>query len=148
MDGQVLTPWIYRRWRFDFPAELYPAVLERLRGLPARVDEIVSALTPAHATHTPAQGWSIQQHIGHLADLEALLAQRLDAYEAGAPVLPPADCKTIARSKRVTTGVCCAMWLRSFALAEVRRLFVLTPTRGIPLRVPLGMSAWGCPSAS
>jgi len=31
MAGQTLTLWMYRRWRFDFPAGLYPAVIERLR---------------------------------------------------------------------------------------------------------------------
>ncbi|MEO1008810.1 MAG: DinB family protein [Planctomycetota bacterium] len=91
MRGQVLTPWTYRRWRFDFPAELYPAVIERLRGLPARADALAARLGPGQATRAPREGWSIQRHLAHLADLERLLADRLDAYEAGAAVLPAAD---------------------------------------------------------
>ncbi len=91
MVGQILTPWAHRRWRFEFPAELYPAVIERLRGLPARAEELGSSLEPGQATAVPARGWSIQRHLGHLRDLEDLLAARLDAYERGEPVLPAAD---------------------------------------------------------
>lgn len=91
MEGQILTPWMYRRWRFEFPAELYPAVIERLRGLPARAEECVSTLQPGVINVPPARGWSIQRHLAHLADLEALFAARLDAYERGEPVVPAAD---------------------------------------------------------
>ena len=39
-------PWIERRWEFDFPVALYPDILERLRGTPARLDELVRGLSP------------------------------------------------------------------------------------------------------
>src|SRR5687768_10006873 len=91
MDGQILTPWVDRRWRFDFPAELYPAVIERLRGLPARARELASSLPPGTANIPPQRGWSVQRHLGHLTDLEDLLAARLDAYERCETVLPAAD---------------------------------------------------------
>jgi hypothetical protein len=91
MARQVLTPWIDRRWRFDFPAELYPAIIERLRGLPARAEELCASLAPGLSAAAPARGWSIQRHLGHLADLEDLLNARLDAYDRGDAVLPAAD---------------------------------------------------------
>ena len=91
MDGQILTPWLYRRWSFSGPAELYPAVLSRLRGSPARADELASSMAQAQLRWTPESGWSVQRHIAHMADLETLLTQRLDAYEAGVHLLPAAD---------------------------------------------------------
>ena len=92
MNNQILTPWLYRRWRFDSPTELYPTVLFRLSGLPARADELGKSVTQEQARAIPEEGaWSIQRHLAHLTDLEALLHQRLDAYEQHAPVLPPAD---------------------------------------------------------
>jgi uncharacterized damage-inducible protein DinB len=91
MINQVLTPWLYRRWNFDFPAELYPAVIQRLAGLPARVEEIGRRISPEQAVYTPEDAWSIQCHFGHLADLERLIVQRLDAYERGDSALPAAD---------------------------------------------------------
>lgn len=91
MPDQVLTPWLYRRWRFEFPAELHPAVIERLRGTPARADELARSVEPKVLTRAPEGAWSIQRHIAHIADLERLVHQRLDAYEQGVPLLPPAD---------------------------------------------------------
>ena len=91
MKEQVLTPWLYRRWRFDFPSELYPAVIERLRGTPARAHELAGSVHESLLTRVPDGGWSIQRHIAHIADLERLLIQRLDAYEQGVHALPPAD---------------------------------------------------------
>ena len=98
MNGQILTPWVYRRWKFEYPAELYPAIIERLRGLPARAEELAASIAPELASRAPAAanggggaGWSVQRHLGHIADLETLMAARLDAYERGDPALPPAD---------------------------------------------------------
>jgi len=91
MKDQVLTPWLYRRWTFDFPAELYPAVLERLRGTPARAEEIAGGLGADALIACPDDGWSVQRHIGHMGDLERLMQDRLDAYERGGAALPAAD---------------------------------------------------------
>jgi uncharacterized damage-inducible protein DinB len=91
MDDQILTPWLYRRWTFNFPAELYPAVIERLRGTPARADELAQSISPKELSRSIDGQWSIQRHLAHIADLETLLAQRLDAYEQAVSVLPPAD---------------------------------------------------------
>ncbi len=91
MHDQVLTPWLYRRWRFEFPAELHPAVIERLRGTPARCAELAKQVDPPLLTRAPEGAWSIQRQIAHIADIEQLLTQRLDAYERGVHVLPAAD---------------------------------------------------------
>ena len=37
------------------------------------------------------KAWSIQEHVGHLLDLESLWEQRLDDFDGGATVLYPAD---------------------------------------------------------
>lgn len=62
-----------------------------MSGLPARVEEIGSRLSSEQAILTPDDGWSIQFHFGHLADLERLITDRLDAYERGDAALPAAD---------------------------------------------------------
>ncbi len=91
MPEQILTPWLYRRWRFDSPTQLYPAILERLRGTPARCEELAGSTAAPDLTRTVDGGWSIQRHLAHIADLERLIHQRLDAYEQGEHVLPQAD---------------------------------------------------------
>jgi uncharacterized damage-inducible protein DinB len=87
-----MLPWIERRWKFDLPAELYPDILERLRGTPARVAESVRDLGKDVLTRRERQGsWSIQENVGHLLDVEELWLGRLDDFEAGAATLRPAD---------------------------------------------------------
>ena len=83
--------WTDRRFTFDLPAELFPVVIERLRGTPARIEDKVRALSPQLLTRRNGDAWSIQEHIGHLLDLDELHAGRLDDFLAGAEVLRPAD---------------------------------------------------------
>ena len=85
-------PWIERRFSFDFPVSKHPDIVERYRGVPARLEEKVRGLSRAALTWREARGgWSIQENIGHLLDLEPLWEARLDDFLAGAPVLRAAD---------------------------------------------------------
>ena len=83
--------WFEREFRFDLPAWMYPNVLERLRGTPARLEARLAGLPVAILTRRDGEGWSIQEHAGHLLDLGSLDIARLDDYEAGRERLRPAD---------------------------------------------------------
>ena len=85
------VPWTRRRFNFDFPADLYPELLERLRGTPARAEDIVRPLSHEVLTRRDGDTWSIQENIGHLADLESLFTGRLDELLGGAATLSAAD---------------------------------------------------------
>lgn len=83
--------WFDRRFAFDLPAGMFPFVVERLRGTPARIEDKVRGLPPALLTRRDGDSWSIQEQIGHLLDLDELHAGRLDDFLAGTPVLRAAD---------------------------------------------------------
>jgi uncharacterized damage-inducible protein DinB len=83
--------WFDRRFNFDLPEALFPVVVERLRGTPARIEEKVRDLSPAVLTRREGDAWSIQEHVGHLVDLDALHDGRLDDFLAGATILRAAD---------------------------------------------------------
>jgi len=86
-----LIKWIDRQFNFNFPVELYPNIIERLRGAPARIDEYFKS-APADVLKRRDNGhWSIQENAAHLFDLDALTLDRIDQYVAGLPVLLPAD---------------------------------------------------------
>ena len=86
-----LIKWIDRQFNFNFPVELYPNIIERLRGAPARIDESFNS-APADVLKRRDNGhWSIQENAAHLFDLDALTLDRIDQYVAGLPVLLPAD---------------------------------------------------------
>ena len=83
--------WTDRKFDFSFPAGLYPEMIERLRGTPARLEELVGSLSPEVLRRRDGERWSMQENAGHLLDLESLVRQRLDEYLAGATELHAAD---------------------------------------------------------
>jgi hypothetical protein len=85
------TRWTERRFNFDFPAGIYPEMIERLRGTPARLEELLAGLTSDTLTAQVDGRWSMQENAGHLLDLESLVSQRIDEYLAGRSALHAAD---------------------------------------------------------
>jgi len=85
------TPWTERRFIFDMPPSMFPNVLERLRGTPARVEERVRGMTAAVARKKLEGKWSIQETVGHLVELEPLWLGRLEDFGEGCEILRPAD---------------------------------------------------------
>jgi uncharacterized damage-inducible protein DinB len=83
--------WFERKFEFSFPVELYPNICARLRGTPARLDETLRGR--AHnvlITKAPGK-WSVQEHAGHLVDLEPLWLARVNDYVAGSSQLTATD---------------------------------------------------------
>lgn len=84
--------WFERRFSFEhLGAADFPFLVERLRGTPARVEDKLRGLPRERLTRRDGEAWSIQEHVGHLADLDVLHDARLDDYAAGAAVLRAAD---------------------------------------------------------
>jgi len=85
--------WFERKFEFSFPAELHPNLLARLRGTPARFEEVLRGRSREILVRKPQQKWSAQEHSGHLLDLEPLWLARVDDYVAGSAQLTAADLK-------------------------------------------------------
>ena len=85
--------WFERKFTFDsLPLWIYPNVVERLRGVPARLEDLTKSLSRETLTRRDeGDSWSIQEHAGHLLDLEQLGLNRLDDYEGGRETLHAAD---------------------------------------------------------
>jgi len=83
--------WFERKFEFTFPVEQYPNLCVRLRGTPARLEEMVEGVG-SHALITKPEGkWSVQEHAGHLADLEPLWAARVEDFLVDGDKLTAAD---------------------------------------------------------
>ena len=91
--------WLERKFKFDFPAELYPNLRMRLWGTPARLEEMVHGLAREVLVWKPEGKWSIQENAGHLLDLESLWRARVEEFLRGAETLTAADI-----TNRVTHG--------------------------------------------
>jgi len=83
--------WIERQFNFNYPIGAFPFILERVRGTPARLEEMVRALPPEILAVRVGDAWSIQEHVGHLYDLDELHEGRLEDYDANLQVLRAAD---------------------------------------------------------
>jgi uncharacterized damage-inducible protein DinB len=84
--------WFDRSFRFDGPSSLFPNVLERLRGTPARLEERLLRVERERLIFRPADGsWTIQENAGHLLDLEPLWKGRVEDFLDGRAALRAAD---------------------------------------------------------
>ena len=91
VPSRVRRRWFDRRFALGLPASAFPDIVERLRGTPARVEERTASWSPEILIRRVGDAWSIQEHVGHLGDLEPLWSTRLDELLLGADVLSPAD---------------------------------------------------------
>lgn len=83
--------WFERKFDLSFPESLYPNICARLRGTPARLEELVRGHPTEVLMRKPEGKWSMQEQAGHLLDLESLWLARVDDYLSGAEVLTVAD---------------------------------------------------------
>ncbi|HUP87717.1 MAG TPA: DinB family protein [Longimicrobiales bacterium] len=111
--------WTDRKWSFDFPAEMFPAVVERLRGTPARITDLIKNAPHQMLTRRDANRWSVNDHIGHLIDLDDLDQTRLDEFIAGADTLTAADMSNTRTNEAGYNDVATATILEYF---RARRL--------------------------
>src|SRR5580658_7708245 len=86
-----VSTWYERKFAFSFPAEMYPNVCARLRGTPARLEELLRGRTREILVSKPQEKWSAQEHAGHLLDLEPLWLARVEDYAAGSAQLTVTD---------------------------------------------------------
>jgi uncharacterized damage-inducible protein DinB len=87
--------WFERKFEFTFPVELHPNLCARLRGTPARLEELVRGVPHDALVRKPRERekekWSAQEHVGHLLDLESLWLARVDDYLKRGEELTAAD---------------------------------------------------------
>jgi uncharacterized damage-inducible protein DinB len=86
-----IAAWFERKFEFTFPAEQLPNLCVRLRGTPARIEEMLRGTAREVLVRKPADKWSAQEHAGHLADLEPLWLARVEDFLSGGDTLTVAD---------------------------------------------------------
>ena len=122
--------WIERSFSFNYPVELYPEIIERVRGASARLDEYLNSASAEILARRDGDRWSIQENAGHLFDLDILTLHRIGQYVDGVDVLHAADITNKATSAANYNNVSAASIARSFRerrIEVVNRLESLDP---------------------
>jgi len=83
--------WFERKFEFTFPVEQYPNLCARLRGTPARLEGELRDVPHDLLTAKSGDQWSIQEHAGHLLDLESLWNARVQDFLTECDTLTTAD---------------------------------------------------------
>ncbi len=86
-----IPAWFERKFEFTFPVEQFPNLCARLRGTPARLEEMTHPVAREVLIARPQGEWSAQEHAGHLLDMEPLWARRVEDFLSDGEVLTPAD---------------------------------------------------------
>ena len=91
MPDTNVPAWFERKFDFTFPVEQYPNLCVRLRGTPARLEDIVRGARRDVLIRKPEGKWSAQEHAGHLLDLESLWMARVNDFLKDGNTLTVAD---------------------------------------------------------
>src|SRR5258708_4166107 len=83
--------WFERKFEFSFPIKLLPNLCARLRGTPARLEEILHGRAHEILIRKADGKWSAQEQAGHLLDLEPLWLVGGENYVAASDQLTVAD---------------------------------------------------------
>ena len=89
------TKWFDRKFNFDITQNIFPSIIERLAGTPARLEEKMKNVQADILSIRIDNSWSIKENIGHLTDLEPLWQDRLNDLITGKHELRPADLQNI-----------------------------------------------------
>ena len=85
--------WFDRKFEFSSKQNIFPSIIERLKGTPVRLREKILKIPEENLTDKLEGKWSILENIGHLIDLEPIWVGRLEDILRNEKVLRPADLK-------------------------------------------------------
>ncbi len=83
--------WFDRKFDSESSQNIFPSIIERLMGTPARLEEKLNTLSPDILIKRTDNTWTIKENAGHLTDLEPLWQGRLEDILNGEIELRPTD---------------------------------------------------------
>jgi len=91
MTSSNVPAWFERKFDFSFPVEQFPNVCVRLRGAPARLEEMLRGVSRHLLVSKSGEKWSAKEHAGHLLDLEPLWLARVEDFLGNEDTLTAGD---------------------------------------------------------
>lgn len=106
--------WFSRTFDFTSNQNIFPSIIERLAGTPARLDEKFLSIPEDITTVSVDNTWSIKENVGHLTDLEPLWQGRLEDIIAGKKELRATDLLNRQTTNANHNAVPIAVLLKTF----------------------------------
>lgn len=85
------TKWFSRKFDFTSQQNIFPSIIERLSGTPARLEEKFKSIPEKIQAIRIDNTWTIKENVGHLTDLEPLWQGRLEDTLNSKVELRPTD---------------------------------------------------------
>ena len=95
------TPWIERKFEFNFPVGLFPVIVERLRGTVLQLEAMLKNISDEKLSKKKDGKWSVKEVVGHLYNIEELWNERIDDFLDHKETLRAAD---ITNTKTTAAG--------------------------------------------
>ena len=70
--------WFDRKFQFSDEQNIFPSVMERLKGTPLRLRDKINRISAQNLIINIESKWSMLENIGHLIDLEPIWQGRLE----------------------------------------------------------------------
>ena len=83
--------WVERKFEFGLSQDEFSNLINRLKETPEKIEQLTYSVSPKILTKRIDDSWSIQEHIGHIIDLEELHVGRIDDFSNKAKELRAAD---------------------------------------------------------
>ncbi|MGQ0827807.1 MAG: DinB family protein [Bacteroidota bacterium] len=83
--------WTSREFDFNFPSENFLSIIKQLQSTAEKIKTITQGLSKNILTQKIDNAWSIQEHIGHLIDLDELHDGRINDFINKLEILRAAD---------------------------------------------------------
>ena len=83
--------WFERKFEGGYPVALLPNLLARLRGTPARLEDVLRGRSAEALIAHDDGKWSAQEQAGHLLVMEPLWLARMENFVTGGEQLAVAD---------------------------------------------------------
>ncbi|MCC6475854.1 DinB family protein [bacterium] len=89
----MLAPdkWFDREFDLGLQDQMFPLVMARLRGTPARLEDMLRGVSNVRMLYREGTTWSVQEHVGHILDSEELWLGRVEDFVNRRSELRPAD---------------------------------------------------------
>ena len=117
--------WFDRTFDFSSAQNIFPSVIERLTGTPARLEEKFLSIPENITTIRIDNTWTIKENVGHLTDLEPLWQGRLQNILHGEKELRPTDLQNRKTTEAAHNTVPIATLLKDFRQIRMQTIAMI-----------------------